>query len=62
MWTDSDHVLAGAFGADGLLPYPKRVTVILDDSATVVKSYPDVGPGTHPQQVLEDLAEVLGAE
>lgn len=62
VWTDSDHKLSETFGAKGALPYPKRVTVILDSEANVVKRYSDVGPAAHPQEVLEDVAQLFPAQ
>ncbi len=60
VWTDSDRTLAGAVGAVGALPFPKRITAIVDAEGKAVVRYPEVSVGTHPPDVLEDVKALFG--
>jgi peroxiredoxin len=41
--------------------FPQRITKILDANGDLVLEYvTDVGPGTHPQKVLEDCRLLFG--
>ncbi len=60
VWTDTDRTLAKTLGADGLMPFPKRVSVILDADGQAVVRYPEVAVGTHPGDVLEDARALFG--
>jgi len=53
---DADHAWAKAFGVPMKLGMTSRVSFLLDGSGKVVKVYPDVDPGVHAGQVLEDVA------
>ncbi len=57
MWTDTDKTLALAYGAADKPEQdrPRRVTVVLDAKGDLVLRYPEVGVGTHPEDVLEDV-------
>jgi peroxiredoxin len=57
VWTDTDKTLALAYGAAVTADqdHPHRVTVVLDAHGDMVLRYPEVGVGTHPEDVLEDV-------
>jgi len=57
--TDSKKALAKQVGATSLvLPVPKRVSYLLDESGRVLKAYPTVRPHGHAAEVLGDLEEL----
>jgi peroxiredoxin Q/BCP len=56
---DPDHAWAKAFGVGSTLGMMDRVTFLLDREGKVAKVYPDVDPGVHATQVLDD-AKALG--
>jgi len=55
--TDSERVLAMAFGAadDEASAYAGRVGVVLDETGQVIKHYPAASARTFPLDVLKDL-------
>jgi peroxiredoxin Q/BCP len=57
---DPEHRWAEAFGVGTTLGMMDRVTFLLDATGAVAKVYPDVDPGVHAAEVLED-AKGLGA-
>jgi peroxiredoxin len=61
VWTDTDKTLALTYGAASKVDqaHPKRVTVVLDAKGDLVLRYPEVGVGTHPEDVLEDVRVVF---
>ena len=58
---DPEHRWAEAFGVGSTLGMMDRVTFLLDATGAVAKVYPDVDPGVHAVEVLED-AKGLGAD
>jgi thioredoxin-dependent peroxiredoxin len=52
--SDSEGLVAKAYGADGMLG-TKRVSYLISPDGTIAKAYPKVSPATHAQEVLEDL-------
>jgi peroxiredoxin Q/BCP len=54
--SDRDRSLARAVGAAiPLLPFPKRVSVLVGGDGRVLKTYPSVEPATHAAEVIEDF-------
>jgi peroxiredoxin Q/BCP len=53
---DTDKTWAKGFGVKVNGGYAKRVSFLLDASGKIAKVYPDVDPGVHAKQVLEDAA------
>jgi len=54
--SDTDHSLAEACGASrALLPYPRRVSYLVDSEGVILKAYASVKPGTHADEVIRDL-------
>lgn len=47
---------ARAFGVPTMAGMTKRVSFLVDASGTIAKVYPDVDPGVHADQVLQDAA------
>lgn len=62
LWTDDDKTLALYYGAASSETQrtADRVTVVLDETGTVVLEYTDVSVSTHPQEVLEDCTVLFG--
>lgn len=56
---DPEHRWAEAFGVGSTLGMMDRVTFLLDATGAVAVVYPDVDPGVHAVEVLED-AKALG--
>lgn len=52
---DPDRTWARAFGVGSMLGMDERVSFLIDPKGTVVAQYPDVDPGVHANQVLEDV-------
>lgn len=59
---DEDHAIAKSFGAFGEKKFMgktfngiHRMSFLVSETGTIIKSYPRVAPKTHPQQILEDL-------
>ncbi len=61
LWSDTDQVLAKAYGAARALgvPYAKRITVLIDPEGVWRWHYPKVSPGSHPGEVLADLRAII---
>lgn len=53
---DTDQQWAKAFGVRVRAGYAQRVTFLLDGSGTIAKVYPDVDPGVHAAEILQDAA------
>jgi len=54
--SDRERVVARAVGAAvPLLPFPKRVSVLVGADGRVVKTYPKVDPETHAAEVIRDF-------
>jgi peroxiredoxin len=52
--------VAKAVGASrALLPFAKRVSYLVDEQGIVLKTYPNVDPATHAQEVLDDYRALL---
>jgi peroxiredoxin Q/BCP len=60
--SDRDRELAKAVGAArALLPLPKRVSYLIGADGTVLKTYPDVDPKTHAEEVIRDYRGMIVA-
>lgn len=63
MWTDTSKELAlyyGAVKARGV-PFPSRITKVLNAQGELVLEYVDaISVGTHPQDVLDDCTKLFG--
>lgn len=61
LWSDLGRELALCYGAaaDASQAYASRITVVLDDEGCLLKTYEKVNPMAHPQEVLDDLTELL---
>jgi len=47
-------------GADASNPdFPKRITFLIDPAAKIVKVYEVADAGAHPEEVLQDLRELV---
>lgn len=55
---DPEHTWSQAFGVGRLLGMSERVSFLLDPEGKIVRSYPDVDPGVHAEQVLGDVARL----
>jgi len=53
---DPDHVWSRAFGVSTTLGMTSRVTFLVGPDGKVAKVYPDVDPGVHATEVLQDAA------
>lgn len=54
--SDLDHSLAKKTGAERLLlPFPKRISYLVDSKGHILKAYPSVDPAKHAGEVLKDL-------
>ncbi len=54
--SDADQSLARAAGAKlPLLPVPRRISYLVGDDGTVIRSYPSVHAASHAAEVLQDL-------
>ena len=54
--SDHERSLARAVGAAvPLLPFPKRVSVLVGSDGRVLKTYPKVDPATHAAEVIRDF-------
>ena len=54
--SDPDQVAGAAYGAiqEGM-PYPARISYLIDPNGQIAKVYGNVVPADHPDQVLADL-------
>lgn len=53
---DTDQQWAKAFGVRLRAGYAERVSFLLDGTGKVAKVYPDVDPGVHAAEILQDAA------
>jgi peroxiredoxin Q/BCP len=53
---DTDEQWAKAFGVKVRAGYAERVSFLLDSTGKVAKVYPDVDPGVHAAEILQDAA------
>jgi len=53
--SDADDAWARAYGVGEVLGMLRRVTFVVDAMGRVVMVYPDVDPGVHAMEILEDL-------
>ncbi|WP_437630053.1 peroxiredoxin [Sorangium sp. So ce854] len=58
---DTDRAWANAFGVPMRLGMTARVTFLISPDGKVAKVYPDVDPGVHAEEVLNDAAQLTGA-
>ena len=56
--TDEGGRAAKALGVLGFLGYPKRVTFLLTPDGEIAKTYPEVSPKTHADEILRDAASL----
>ncbi len=60
--SDRDRSLARAVGAAiPLLPFPKRMSVLVGSDGRVLKVYPRVTPATHAAEVIADFKTLRAA-
>ncbi len=60
--SDRQRAVARAVGAViPLLPFPKRVSVLVGGDGRVLKSYPRVSPATHAAEVIRDFRALSAA-
>lgn len=57
--SDTDAELASAFGLKSRMGFLPRVSFLIDSESIIRAVYPDVDPGVHAQDVLDDV-ERLG--
>jgi len=59
---DLDRRIGLAYGAadDAAAGFARRVSFLIDEEGIIRKTYPQVNPGAHPDEVLRDL-DALGA-
>src|SRR5262245_53155260 len=55
---DPDHVWSRAFGVSTTLGMASRVSFLVGPNGKVAKVYPDVDPGVHATEVLQDAASL----
>jgi len=55
--SDTDHAIAKAYGADGLI-FAKRMTFVIDKAGKIAWINPKVDPATHSQELQEVLAKL----
>lgn len=55
---DTDKTWAKAFGVPLRAGYTGRVSFLLDAEAKVAKVYPEVDPGVHAREILDDAAKL----
>ncbi|MBR57024.1 MAG: hypothetical protein CMH54_03085 [Myxococcales bacterium] len=62
VWTDSDKTLALYYGAvtSDLMPFPSRITRLLDAEGNLILEYNTVSVDGHPQAVLDDCTKIFG--
>lgn len=63
LWTDDDKTLALTYGAasSSTQSAATRVTMLLDDTGTLILEYLTPSPASHPQDVLEDCQALFGS-
>ena len=60
--SDRDHELAKSVGAArALVPFAKRISYLVGPDGVVLEAYPQVDPGTHANEVLEDYRALVAA-
>ncbi len=61
LWSDLGRELGLYYGAatSDTQGWAARITVVLDDRGCLVHTYEEVNPLTHPQEVLDDLEQLL---
>ncbi len=60
--SDRERTLARAVGAAiPLLPFPKRISVLVGSDGRVLKGYPSVKPASHAAEVIEDFKALRAA-
>lgn len=57
LWSDVGRELAQVYGAadSADAKFAQRITVVLDPQGQLALVYPQVGVGTHPADVLDDV-------
>lgn len=53
--SDEDKSVGKAYGAKGLMPFPRRISYVIDEEGKILLAYPDVNPKTHLEFILRDL-------
>jgi peroxiredoxin Q/BCP len=60
--SDRDRSLARAVGAAiPLLPFPKRMSILVGGNGRVLKTYPSVDPAIHAAEVIADFRALSAA-
>ena len=67
MLSDPDRAVGEQYGVANppdlpKAPYARRFTHLIDPNGTVVKIYEVTDVGAHPQDVLDDIRRLQGAE
>jgi thioredoxin-dependent peroxiredoxin len=57
--SDRDRALAKQVGADGLMPYPSRISYLVGADGMVLKAYPKVSPAEHAAEVIADFRALV---
>ncbi len=52
---DTKRAVAKAYGVGGFLGMTSRVTFLIDPQGMIAKVYPDVSPGEHAKELLQDI-------
>ncbi|MFB6294514.1 MAG: peroxiredoxin, partial [Candidatus Nanohaloarchaea archaeon] len=52
---DPDKDIIAAYDAEGRFGNAARITVLIDEDGVVEQVYEDVDPGSHAEEILEDL-------
>ena len=61
---DTDRQLAISYGAaeNSEEVYPRRISYLIGPDGSVAKAYGRINPDRHPNQVLDDLAELMSQQ
>jgi len=63
LWSDLEREVALYYGAASSTSafFADRITVVVAPDGEWVLTYPSVKPGQHPQDVLNDMTAIIGA-
>ena len=53
--SDTTKAMGKAYGAKGMMPFPRRISYVIDEEGKILLAYPDVDPKTHIKIILGDL-------
>ncbi len=57
---DSDGHISKAFGVAAVLNYNDRSSFLVDPSGKIIKTYPNVDPSKHAEEIVADLKAASG--